>query len=275
MIPPMPAAWSNVAREYARSILPGFRPAARALGEFAGIAPGDRVLDVACGPGTAAMEARALGAGAITGVDYATGMLEMARELTQGQPDFTFIEGDALELPVPDAAFDVAISSFGAIFAPDPLRAVSELARAVRPGGHAGLSAWLHDDVTAGYYDLVYRHVERHPSPHDPYAWGVPAQAASWLGAAFTGIETRPLAVPMEAESSAAIWEVLSHATGRVAAGYALLAAPARRQFDDAMRDYFEQFRREDGTVLWPRRALLIRGRRPVPRAGGPGEIFI
>ena len=95
------------------------------------------------------------------------------------------------------------------------------------------------------------------------------------MGTAFTGIETRPLAVPMEAESSAAIWEVLSHATGRVAAGYALLAAPARRQFDDAMRDYFEQFRREDGTVLWPRQALLIRGRRPVPRAGGPGEIFI
>lgn len=271
----MPVAWSNVAREYARSIVPGFRPAARALGEFAGIAPGDRVLDVACGPGTAAIEARTLGAGAITGVDYAAGMLEMARELTQGQPDFTFIEGDALELPVPDGAFDVAISNFGAIFAPDPLRAVSELARAVRTGGHAGLTAWLHDDVTSGYYDLVYRHVERHPSPHDPYAWGVPAQAASWLGTAFTGIETRPLAVPMEADSPTAIWEVLSHSTGRVAAGYALLAPSARQEFDEAMREYFEQFRREDGSVLWPRQALLIRGRRPVPRAGGPGEIFI
>jgi SAM-dependent methyltransferase len=275
MTPPMPVAWSSVAREYARSIVPGFRPAARALGEFAGIAAGDRVLDVACGPGTAAIEARALGAGAITGVDYAAGMLGMARELTHGQPDFTFIEGNALALPVPDAAFDVAISNFGAIFAPDPLRAVAELARALRPGGHAALSAWLHDDVTAAYYDLVYRHLERQPSPHDPYAWGIPAQAASWMGTAFTGIETRPLAVPMEADSPAAIWEVLSHATGRVTAGYALLAPPARREFDADMRHYFEQFRREDGRVHWPRQALLIRGRRPVPRAGGAGEIFI
>ena len=59
------------------------------------------------------------------------------------------------------------------------------------------------------------------------------------------------------------------------AAGYALLAAPARREFDTAMQQYFEQFRREDGGVHWPRQALLIRGRRPVPRAGGAGEIFI
>ena len=275
MIPPMPVAWSTVAREYARSIAPGFRPAARALGEFAGIAAGNRVLDVACGPGTAALEARGLGAGAITGVDYAAGMLEMARELTRGQADFTFIEGNALELPVPDAAFDVAISNFGAIFAPDPLRVVSELARAVRPGGHAGLSAWLHDDVTAAYYELAYRHLERQPSSHDPYAWGIPAQAASWMGTAFTSIETRPLAVPMEGSSPAAIWEVLSHATGRVTAGYALLAASARREFDADMEQYFEQFRREEGSVLWPRQALLIRGRRPVARAGGAGEIFI
>ena len=78
MIPPMPAAWSTVAREYAKSILPGFRPAARALCEFARIGEGDRVLDVACGPGTAAIEARALGAAEVTGVDYATGMIGRA-----------------------------------------------------------------------------------------------------------------------------------------------------------------------------------------------------
>ncbi len=275
MIPPMPAAWSSVARAYARSILPGFRPAARTLGEFAGITAGDRVLDVACGPGTAALEARALGAGAITGVDYAAGMLEVARELTRGQPDFAFIEGSALELPLPDAAFDVALSNFGVIFAPDPLRAVSELARVLRPGGHVALSAWLHDDVTSSYYDLVYRHLERPPSRHDPYAWGIPAQAAAWLGTAFVTIESRPLSVPMEAESPAAIWEVLTQSTGRVAAGYALLEASARRAFDAEMVQYFAQFRREDGSVLWPRLALLIRGRRQVPRGGDAGEVFI
>lgn len=275
MIPPMPEAWSAVAREYARLILPGFRPAARALGEFARIEAGDRVLDIACGPGTAAVEARQLGAGSITGVDYAAGMVAVARELTANQPDFTFLEGNALQLPVPDAAFDVALSNFGVIFAPDPLGAVAEMARAVRPGGRVALTAWLQDDVTSEYYELVYRHIAQQPSSHDPYDWGIPARAASWLRTAFTAIETRPLPVPLDAPSPEAMWEVLSRATGRVAAGYALLADQPRRAIDADMHSYFARFRQDDGTVRWPREALLVRGRRPVPRTGGPGEVFI
>jgi SAM-dependent methyltransferase len=275
MIPPMPAAWSTVAREYAKSILPGFRPAARALCEFARIGEGDRVLDVACGPGTASIEARALGAAEVTGVDYATGMIAVARELTAGQSGFTFLEGNALDLPVPDAAFDVAISNFGVIFAPDPVHAAREMARAVRPGGRAALTAWLESDVTREYYELVYQHIPRHPAPHDPYDWGVPARAVAWLGSGFTAIETGPLAVPFDAESVAAAWSILNRSTGRVAAGYATLSPDARRAFDDDMHRYFARFRRDDGTVHWPREALLVRGRRPVPRSGTAGEIFI
>jgi SAM-dependent methyltransferase len=258
-----------------RSPLPGFRPEARALCDFARIDAGDRVLSVARGPGTAAIEARALGAAEVTGVDYAAGMLAVARELTAGQTGFTFLEGNALELPVADESFDVAISNFGVIIAPHPQRAARQMARAVRPGGRAALSAWLESDVTREYYDLVYQHIPRHPAPHDPYDWGVPARAVAWLGSAFAGIETRPLAVPFEAESVGAAWAVLNRSTGRVAAGYATLPADARHAFDDAMYRYFERFRRDDGSVFWPREALLVRGRRPVPRSGAAGEIFI
>ncbi len=275
MTTPMPLAWSAVAREYARSIVPGFRPAARALAEFAHVGPGSRVLDVACGPGTASLEARALGATEVTGVDYAAGMIAVARELTAGETGFTFVEGNALALPVPDAAFDAAISNFGAIFAPAPEQLVAELARAVRPDGWAALSAWLRDDVTAEYYELVHRHIARVPSPHDPYDWGDPARAAGWLGAAFRSIETRPIAVPFDAESPDALWTVLNRSTGRVAAGYAELGDEARRAFDADMLEYFARFRQPDGSVRWPREALLARGRRPVPRAGEPGELFI
>ena len=272
---PMPLAWSAVAREYAAHVAPGFRPAARALCTFVDIESGDRVLDVACGPGTAALEARALGAGEVTGVDYAPGMLAVARELAAGLGGMVFLEGSALQLPVPDASFDVALSSFGVIFAPDPPRAVAEMGRAVRPGGRAGLLAWLQNDVTEEYYDLVYRHLPRHPSPHDPYDWGIPERAVAWFGTAFTAIRTRPIAVPFDAESPSAAWDVLSRSTGRVAAGYRELAAPARDAFDREMRAYFERFRREDGSVHWPRQALLMRGRRPGTRASGPTELFI
>ncbi len=275
MTPPMSVAWSLVAREYARHIMPGFADAARQLCQFVDIERGDRVLDVACGPGTAAQAARALGAGAVTGVDYAVEMLVVARELTAGQAGFTFVEGDALALPVEDGGYDVAISSFGAIFAPEPIRAVAELARALRPGGRAGLLAWLDGGTTQEYYELIYRHIPKHPAPHDPCDWGVPERAVAWLGTAFTAIETRSINVPFAAASPEMAWSILSSAAGRVAAGYRELGNAARRRLDDEMHRHFERFRGEDGTVDWPREALLIRSRKPVPRTKAPGEVFI
>lgn len=275
MTTPMPVAWSDVSRAYARHILPTFVPAAEALCTFAGITGGENVLDVACGPGTASMIARKHGAAQVTGVDYAAGMIAVARERTAGLDGYTFVEGNALDLPVPDAAFDVAISSFGVIFAPDPPRAVSELARALRPNGHVALLAWLQNGSTQEYYEQVYRHIRRHPAPHDPYEWGIAERAAGWLSAAFTGVETHPLDVPFHAPSVEAIWTMLSTSTGRVAAEYRTLDPTPRATFDAAMHHYFARFRTPDGAVCWPREALLYRGRKPVPRAGAPGEIFI
>ena len=135
--------------------------------------------------------------------------------------------------------------------------------------------AWLQNGSTRDYYDLVYRHVPRHPAPHDPYDWGIAERAVAWLSAAFMNVETRPLDVPFHAPSVEAIWSILSTSTGRVAAEYRGLDAPARATFDAAMHEYFAQFQTPDGAVHWPREALLLRGRKPVPRAGTPGEIFI
>src|SRR4051812_7563030 len=108
MSQPMPLAWSAVAREYARHIVPGFRPAAQALCASLDVHPGDRVLDVACGPGTAAFVARELGAAKVVGVDYAEEMVTVARERAVDDPALDFRLGNALALPVPDGAFDVA-----------------------------------------------------------------------------------------------------------------------------------------------------------------------
>ena len=58
-----------MAREYQKHIVPGFQPAAEALCRFTGIKSGDKVLDIACGPGTASFAAAALGA-EVTGVDW-------------------------------------------------------------------------------------------------------------------------------------------------------------------------------------------------------------
>lgn len=252
-------AWSQVARAYQRNILPGFTPAAEALCTALHVGPGDRVLDVACGPGTLALAALHQGADQVTGVDYAAEMVAVARRSTIGRP-VEFLLGDATALPVPDAGFEVGASSFGMIFAPDPRRAVGELHRALVPGGRAGLLAWLRGDTTNAYYDCVYRHIPRPQSPHDPYAWGERDTARRWFGEWFGYLELSTITVPYQGPTPSAVWEVLRTSTGRVAVAYAALDQGARDRMDREMISFFERFVTAEGGVYWPREALMVVG---------------
>ena len=193
-------AWSQVARAYQRNIVPGFTPAAAALCTALRIGPGDRVLDVACGPGTLALAALRQGAEQVTGVDFAAEMIALAKAAAIGK-NAEFFLGDATGLPVSGGAFDVAASSFGVIFAPDPRRATSELHRALAPGGRAGMLAWLRGDTTNAYYDRVYRHIPRPATTHDPYAWGDRNTARAWFGEWFGYLEFATITVPYEGAS--------------------------------------------------------------------------
>jgi ubiquinone/menaquinone biosynthesis C-methylase UbiE len=258
----MPAAWSRVAREYHRQIAPDFVPAARRLCQELGVSPSDRVLDIACGPGTAAVAARSLGARDVVGVDYAVEMLAVARAEARGDAALHYAAANALQLPFPAERFDVVISSFGLIFAPDPAVAVSEAIRVLRPGGRLGLLAWPPDGSIGEYQRVAFKHLDVPPTAHDPFQWGVPAQARAWLSPAFVDVEVLPLEVPFEADSPAVAWRALSTATGRVAAAYAELNDEGRARLDAEMIQFFEPFRRSDGRVFWPRQAMLVTARR-------------
>jgi SAM-dependent methyltransferase len=117
-------------------------PAAEYVLELAALRPGERVLDLGCGTGNAALLAARAGA-VVTGVDPAARLLEVARDrLHAEQLDGTFVAGDAHALPFDDGAFDVVLSVFGVIFAADARTATSELVRVLDPDGRALISAW-------------------------------------------------------------------------------------------------------------------------------------
>ncbi|HEU4700357.1 MAG TPA: class I SAM-dependent methyltransferase [Gemmatimonadales bacterium] len=259
---PMPLAWSAVAREYARHIVPGFVPAARALCAYLDVHPGDRVLDVGCGPGTAAFVARELGADAVVGVDYAEEMVAVARERAAGDPRMDFRLGNALDLPVRDGIFDVALSTFGVIFAPDPVRAMAEMARALGPGGRAGLTAWPDTGIMGEYYAIVYRYLTMPAAPHDPHKWGDPAQARAWFDTAFDVALVQTVTVPYEAESPEEAWRIFRASAGRAAIAYRELDPAPRARLDAEMHAYFRRFAGPGGRVVWPREALVVCGRK-------------
>jgi SAM-dependent methyltransferase len=118
-------------------------PAARVVVDRAAPQPGERVVDIGCGTGNAALLAAERGA-RVLGVDPSPRLLEVARAgaLARGL-DATFAPGDAAALPTGDAEADVVLSVFGAIFAPDPHAAAAEMARVTASGGRIVISAWI------------------------------------------------------------------------------------------------------------------------------------
>jgi arsenite methyltransferase len=114
------------------------------LAELAGVAPGRRVVDIACGSGdTALLLARELGCEAV-GVDLGARAIAQARHAAGAGERVSFLVGDAEALPLPDAGFDVALSECSLCTFPDKPRAIAEMARVVRAGGTIAIA-----DVTA------------------------------------------------------------------------------------------------------------------------------
>ncbi|MBL1076854.1 methyltransferase domain-containing protein [Nocardia sp. 2] len=103
---------------------------------------GDKVLDVACGPGNFTdWYGDVVGSdGLAVGVDLSPTMLAQAVAGTRS-PNAAYLRADALELPFADHTFDSASCFLALFLMPDPMRAVSELARVVRPGGHIAIMA--------------------------------------------------------------------------------------------------------------------------------------
>ena len=123
-------------RELARQ----FEPTAVALVEACGIGPGMEVLEVAAGTGNLAVAAARRGA-RVVATDLTPRMVELGRERSAGEGlDIEWREADAEELPFEDGRFEVAASTFGAMFAPRPQVAAAELFRVVRSGGTVGMA---------------------------------------------------------------------------------------------------------------------------------------
>src|SRR5262245_57194681 len=110
------------------------------------VAPGERVLDVGCGTGHAALAAaRVVGpSGVVVRADLAAPLLDLARAKAheEGLQHVEFVEGDFRTLGYPDGAFDVVLCSFAIFLVPDMPGALAELWRTVAPGGRLGVTSW-------------------------------------------------------------------------------------------------------------------------------------
>jgi SAM-dependent methyltransferase len=126
--------------------------------EMLSISPGDRVLDVACGPGNFTRDfARAAGDGLVVGIDASSTMLGVAARDTDGA-NVAYVRGDACDLPFRDGCFD-AVCCFAALYLiEEPMRALREIVRVLAPGGRVALlSSCSRGPLPASAADAVVR----------------------------------------------------------------------------------------------------------------------
>jgi ubiquinone/menaquinone biosynthesis C-methylase UbiE len=166
------------------------------LNEAADVRAGHKVLDVAAGSGNATLAAARRFA-AVTSTDYVPALLERGRRRAdaEGFSGITFEVADAEALPYADASFDVVLSTFGVMFAPDHQRAAAELTRVCRLGGRIGLASWTPAGFLGQLLRLIAAHVPPTPGVESPLLWGTDAHVRQlFAGAADIRHATRMFA---------------------------------------------------------------------------------
>jgi SAM-dependent methyltransferase len=143
---------------------------------------GERVLDVAAGNGNATLAAARRFA-EVTSTDYVPALLDGGRRRADAEVfAIRFEFADAEALPYEAASFDVVVSTFGVMFAPDHKKAASELLRVCRPGGRIGLANWTPEGFIGKLFRVVGRYIPPPAGLQSPALWGTPAHLRALFG---------------------------------------------------------------------------------------------
>ncbi len=197
-------AFSATASDYAATMAPALEPVAAEVVRRAALAPGETVIDIGTGTGTAAGMARGEGRRVI-GVDGAAGMLDIARRRL---PDVELVEADFVKLPQADASVDVVLAVHALLFADDRVAALREWRRVTRPEGRLSLSVPGPGDVVPGTvlgpvydrYGITWAGTD-YPQPVEVSQW---ASEAGWHVAT---VETDPTTgIPLADEAAFRTW---------------------------------------------------------------------
>ena len=153
------------------------------LAEAIDVRAGERVLDVAAGNGNATLAAARRFAH-VTSTDYVPTLLDKGRERARAEGlDVRFMSADVEALPFDDGSFDVVLSTFGAMFAPDHRRTAREMLRVVREGGRIGMANWTPDGFIGQLFKVIGAHVRPPAGLASPALWGTDPHIVSLLGA--------------------------------------------------------------------------------------------
>jgi SAM-dependent methyltransferase len=259
--------WSVQAESYGGLIGAITRRLADPLLDAAGVGPGQRVLDVATGPGYVAERAGARGARPV-GLDLADGMLEVARRRVGG---IKLVRGDAEQLPFGDGCFDAVVGGFVINHLPRPRHALLEAARVLAPGGAVAFSAWdrpermrvigvVTDAIKAAGVDGDGAVQAGGP---DPYRFADDAEFSALLEeVGLGGVAVATVELTHRVAGTEELWRGFLGSSVRTAALIGAQDAGTRRRIRGALDEAVRVYRGSDGGLELPVAANLGSGRK-------------
>ncbi|MGI8949820.1 MAG: methyltransferase domain-containing protein [Ornithinimicrobium sp.] len=247
---------ASSAENYERYFVPVIgEPIARRLVAAARLASGERVIDIACGTGIAArLAASAVGPeGTVAGLDANLGMLEVARTVCPDGIEWHAAPAEAM--PLPDAAFDLALCSMGLQFFTDKDQALRETRRVLAPGGRV---VWCTPGPTPPLFEAIDEALTNHMGPgasmfvHTVFSLHDADEARTLMKAAgFDRVNTETTSVPLRVASPADFfWQYVQSTP--LAAAAAELDERARTALEAEVVQRCAPFVDGDGSVLEP-----------------------
>ena len=240
-------------------------PLARAMCEQAGIAAGQRAIDVGCGSG-ALLEALAetLGADDVSGIDPSDSFVDFARARVPGA---RIVVGSAESIPFDDGEFDATLSQLVVNFLADPEQGIREMTRVTKPGGVVAGCVWDYgggmtmlktfwDAAAALDSEQATRLMEQHTM-----RFSTPDELAElWRGPGLAQVDTAPIVVEASYDDFDDLWAPFPTGVGPAGAHAASLDADAQERLREEFR---RRLGKPDGPFTLSARAWAAIGRVP------------
>ena len=237
-------------------------------------APGDTVLELACGPGSVGLRAAEMvgDEGRVICSDFAEPMVEVARERAErmGVRNADFRVLDAEDLDLPDESVDAVVCRFGYMLMEDPLQALRETYRVLRPGGRVAFAVWKgpeRNPWVALIMSAVREQLDAPPPPPDApgmFALADQQRVRQLLGdAGFEAVEAADAPGVRRFDSFDDWWGLMRQLARPLADLLAGIDEEAQRKIADRVRSESERYATDGGGLSFPSAAMLASAQRP------------
>ncbi|UCH53329.1 MAG: class I SAM-dependent methyltransferase [Pseudomonadota bacterium] len=211
------------------------------LAEAVDLRAGERVLDVAAGNGNATLAAARRFAHVVS-TDYVPELLDKGTQRARANGlDIQFQVADAEALPFENGSFDVALSTFGVMFTPEPAKAARELRRVVRSGGRIGMANWTPEGFIGDLFRVIAKHVPPPAGLQSPMLWGSEPRIVELFGPEATDIRCKRSIYNFRYQSAAHWIEVFRNLYGPTHKAYAALTPDRQSRLTEDLTALLER----------------------------------